>query len=120
MDANKKRKSTFGDDSYRPKKKSRRYDDSYSDFGFTFVLQNGEEKLQCVIWSKVLASESTLPNKLKRHLGSSHPQFINKPRVFSRKLNDLKKQVSTVSQFTQLPSKALLAFYQVAQRIAKC
>ena len=121
MDANKKRKITFEDDSDRPKKKSRRYNDSYLDFGFTFVLLNGEEKPQCVICSKVLASESMLPNKLKRHLGSSHPQFVNKPReFFARKLNDLKKQVSTISQFTQLPSKALLASYQVAHRIAKC
>ena len=62
-----------------------------------------------------------LPIKLKRHLESSHPQFVNKPReFFARKLNDLKKQVSTISQFTQLPSKALLASYQVAHRIAKC
>ena len=44
MDANKKRKSTFEEDSYRPKKKSRRYNDSDLDFGFTFILQNGEEK----------------------------------------------------------------------------
>ena len=122
MDANKKSKITFEDDSDRPKKKSRRYNDSYLDFGlFTFILLNGEEKPQCVICSKVLASESMLPNKLKRHLGSSHPQFVNKPReFFARKLNDVKKQVSTISQFTQLPSKALLASYQVAHRIAKC
>ena len=71
--------------------------------------------------SKVLASESMLPNKLKRLLRSSHPQFVDKPReFFARKLNDLKKQKSTISQFTQLPSKALLVSYQVAHRIAKC
>ena len=114
-----KHKSTIEDD--RPKTKSRKYNDSYLDFGFTFILQNGEEKPQCVVCSKVLASESMLPNKLKRHLTSSHPQFVNKPRgVFARKLNDLKRQVSTISKFTQLPSKALLASYQVAHRIAKC
>ena len=32
----------------------------------------------------------------------------------------MKSQVSTISKFTQLPSKALLASYQVAQRIAEC
>ena len=100
-----KRKSAIEDD--RPKKKFHEYSDSYLDFGFTFILRNGEEKPQCVICSKVLASESMLPNKLKRHLKTSHPQFVDKPRdFFSRKLNDLKKQVSTISKFTQL-SKAL-------------
>ena len=38
-----KRKSAIKDD--RPKKKSRKYSDSYLDFGFTFILQNGEESL---------------------------------------------------------------------------
>ena len=54
-----KRKSAIEDD--RPKKKSRKYSDSYLDFGFTFILQ---EKPQCVICSKVLANESMLPNRL--------------------------------------------------------
>ena len=113
-----KRKSAIEDD--RPKKKSHKYSGSYLDFGFMFILRNGEEKPQCVICSKVLASESMLPNKLKRHLKTSHPQFVDKPRdYFSRNLNDLKKQVSTILKFTQLSSKALLASYQVAHRIVK-
>ena len=114
-----KRKISTEDD--KPRKKSRKCSDNYLDFGFTFVLQNGEEKPQCVICNKILASESMLPNKLKRHLTSSHPQLKSKPRSLSaRKLNDMKRQVSTISKFTQLPSKALLASYQVAHRIAKC
>ena len=114
-----KRKNSTEDD--KPRKKSRKYSDNYLDFGFTFVLQNGEEKPQCVICNKILASESMLPNKLKRHLTSSHRQFESKSRsFFARKLNDMKRQVSTISKFTQFPSKALLAFYQVAHRIAKC
>jgi len=60
-----KRKSAIEGDIDRPKKKSRKYNDQYLDFGFTFILQNGEEKPQCVICSKTLASESMLPNKLK-------------------------------------------------------
>ena len=114
-----KRKNSTEDD--KPRKKSRKYSDNYLDFGFTSVLQNGEEKPQCVICNKILASESMLPNKLKRHLTSSHPQFESKSRsFFARKLNDMKRQVSTISKFTQFPSKALLASYQVAHRIAKC
>ena len=114
-----KRKSAIGDD--KPKKKSRKYSDTYLDFGFTFILQNGEEKPQCVICDKILASKSMLPNKLKRHLTSSHSKFACKSRnFFARKLSDMKSQVSTISKFTQLPSKALLASYLVAHRIAKC
>ena len=114
-----KRKSSIGND--KPKKKSRKYSGTYLDFGFTFILQNGEEKPQCVICNKILVSESMLPNKLKRHLTSSHPKFASKPRnFFARKLSDMKSQVSTISKFTQLPSKALLASYLVAYRIVKC
>ena len=75
-----KRKSAIEDD--RPKKKSRKYRDSYLDFGFTFILRNGEEKPLCFICSKVLASESMFPYKLKRHLKTSHPQFVDKPQGF--------------------------------------
>ena len=32
----------------------------------------------------------------------------------------MKSQVSTISKFTQFPSKALLASHQVLHRIAKC
>ena len=68
-----------------------------------------------------MTSESILPNKLKRHLKTSHPQFVDKRRdFFARKLNDLKRQVSTILKFTQLSSKTLLASYQVALRIVKC
>ena len=117
MDAKKK----LEDDSDRPKKKSTRYNDSNLDLGFTFIPLNGEQKPRSVICSKVLASESMLLNKLKRHLGLLYRQFVNKLiEVFVRKLNNLKKQVSTISQFTHLPSKTFLASYQVAHRIAKC
>ena len=62
-----------------------------------------------------------LLNKLKRHLKTSHPQFVNKPRdFFAQNLNDLKRQVSTISKFTQLSLKALLASYQMAHKIFKC
>ena len=86
-----KRKSAIEYD--KPKKKSHKYSDSYLDFGFTFIFRNGEEKPQYVICSKVLASESMLPNKLKCHLKTSHPQFVDKPRdFFSRKLNDIRSK----------------------------
>ena len=82
-----KRKSSIEDD--MPKKKSRKYIDTYLDFGLKFILKNGEQKHQWIICNKILTSESMLPNKLKQHLASSHPQFASKPRnIFAQKSND--------------------------------
>ena len=75
-----KHKSAIKDD--RPKTKSRKYNDSYLDFGFTFILQNDKKKPQCVICSKVLASESMLPNKLKRHLKTHIRNSLINPGIF--------------------------------------
>jgi hypothetical protein len=49
------------------KRKNRKYDDSYLDFGFTWTEVNGKKSPQCVLWMKVLASERMLSSKLKRH-----------------------------------------------------
>jgi hypothetical protein len=38
------------------KSKNRKYDDSYLDFGFTSTEVDGEERPQCVLCMKVLAS----------------------------------------------------------------
>ena len=67
MDVNKKLmlqpkcKSSIEDD--KSKKKSRKYNESYLSYGFTFILQNDENKPQCIVCSEVLASEGRLPNK---------------------------------------------------------
>ena len=66
-----KRKSLIED--YKPKKKSRKYSDTYLDCGFKFILKNVREKPQCIICNKILASEGMLTNKFIRRLTSSHP-----------------------------------------------
>jgi len=45
-------------------------------FGVFVYLVERRVKPQCVVCSKVLTSESTLPNK--HHFTSSHPQFVKK------------------------------------------
>jgi len=51
--------------------------------GVHIYLLEGRRKPYCVVCSKILASESVmLPNKLERHLTSSHSQFLNKPGSF--------------------------------------
>lgn len=103
------------------RKKCRKYDDQYLDFGFTYITKGNEELPQCVVCHKVLAAESMLPNKLKRHLETTHSHLQGKPRdFFVRKLRDLKHQSTALLSRASVPSKALLASYKVAHRVAKC
>lgn len=100
--------------------KVRKYDDSYLSLGFTRTIINGQERPQCVICLAVLASDSMKPNKLKRHLDTKHGNIANEPRAFfQRKLNSFKSTKSSFSKIASVPSKALLASYQVSHRIAQ-
>ena len=48
-------------------------------------------------------------------------QFVYKPReFFAQKLDDLKRQVSTISKFIYATAKTLLALFQVYHSITKC
>jgi hypothetical protein len=70
------------------KRKNRKYYDSFLDFGFTSAEVDGEERPQCVLCMKLLASECMLSNRLKRHLETTHPRVVSKSRdYFSRKLD---------------------------------
>jgi hypothetical protein len=83
---NKESKSSTSGKSVK-KRKNKKYDDSYLDSGFTSIEVEGEERPQCVLCMNVLASKSMMPSKLKRHLETTHPCVVSKPRdYFSRKL----------------------------------
>jgi hypothetical protein len=78
------------------KRKYRKYDNIYLEFGFTTTEINGEERPQCVLCMKVLAAEGMLPSKLKRHLEANHHSMVDKPRdSFARQLKELKQQKNT-------------------------
>ena len=103
------------------RKKYRKYDDQYLNFGFTCITKGHVELPHCVICHKVLAAESILPNKLKRHLESTHSHLKSKPRdFFVRKLRELKHQSTVLVSRASVPIKALLASYMVAHRVPKC
>jgi hypothetical protein len=111
--------STSGKSVKKPK--NPKYDDSYLDFGFTSTEVNGEGRPQCGLCMKVLASQCMLPNKLKRHLETTHPSVISKSRdYFSRKLKELNQEKSSFYKQALIPSNVLLVSYKVASRIAKC
>ncbi|XP_078504354.1 SCAN domain-containing protein 3-like [Lissotriton helveticus] len=100
--------------------KSRKYDASYLDLGFTCVTINGEIKPQCVVCGMTLANESLKPNKLKRHLETKHGSLVGKNTdFFARKLEDIIHQKDTVKNVVSMPTNALKASYQVAYHIAK-
>lgn len=90
-------------------------------FGFTCITKGDVELPQCVVCHKVLAAESMLPNKLKRHLESTHSHLQGKTRdFFLRKLRELKHQSTALVSRASIPTKALLASFMVAHRVAKC
>jgi hypothetical protein len=103
------------------KRKNRKYDDSYLDFGCTSTEVYGEKRPQCVLCMKVLASECMLPSTLKRHLETTDPSVVSKSRdYFSRKLKELNQQKGSFYKQTSIPSSALLVSYKAAHRTAKC
>ena len=103
------------------RKRTRKYNRDYLNFGFTVAEREGVEHPQCVICCKVLAADCMLPSKLKRHLTTVHKKLSEKPReFFARKLKEMNKQSVVFSNFLHTPAKAQLASFKVAYRIAKC
>lgn len=46
------------------------------DYGFTYTVVENNELPQCVICFKVMAIESVLPIKMKRHLKMVHEKHV--------------------------------------------
>ena len=103
------------------RKKTRKYDSIYLNFGFTVAEREGVGHPQCLICCKVLAAECMLPGKLKCHLTTNHDNLSGKLRkFFARELSKMNKQSVLFSNFLHTPTKARLASYKVTYRIAKC
>lgn len=102
------------------KPKSRKYDESYISLGFTSNVVGGEERPVCVLCLKTLAVASMKPNKMKRHLETTHPNDVNKPLdFFQRKLQEYRGQQICFVKTASVTSNAQLASYKVAYRIAQ-
>ena len=113
-----KRKVKINVNKEKSGRKTRKYDSSYLNFGFTVAEREGVEHPQCVIFCKVLAAECMLPSRLKRHLTTNHNNLSRKPsKFFAHKLSEMNKQSVVFSNFLQTPAKAQLASYKVAYRI---
>ncbi len=67
---------------------------------------------------KPLAADSMRPNKLRRHLETTHPSHINKPLdFFQRKLAEYRQQETRMVKAASVNSKAQMASYRVAYRL---
>ena len=96
--------------------KKRRYNDSYIEYGFTCIINNGEERPQCVICNKALSNDSLKPTKLKQHLNNVHQQHKDKSRsFFERHARALKKmRLNSNGTYHETNKNAIEASYYVA------
>ena len=101
--------------------KSRKYSESYLKMEFTSMLDDGNEKPQCVSCYAVLSNEAMKPSKLKHHLQQKHPEHAEKDlSFFQRQKMSLKRQKLDASGYFQQQSTASLeASFEVALQIVK-
>lgn len=86
--------------------KYRKCGDSYLNIGFTPIEINGNERPQCVIDMKILASKRRLPSKLKRLLETVNWNiYASQFQLISGQLSSA-KNCSTVS-FVNIPRKII-------------
>ncbi len=104
-----------------PKKcKTRKYDISYLQFGFTVAGTDAELLPQCVICTDLLANDSMKPCKLKRHLETKHPTLKDKSlNCFYIKLSGLEQKKRNLSKHTSVSNRFLDASYYISKRVAK-
>lgn len=101
-------------------KRSRKYQENYIEYGFTYTVINDEQRPLCVICSEKLASESMKPVKMKRHLESTHPELVNKEKsYFERRASNMQRQKIWMMKHTTVPQKALNASLEVSYLIGK-
>ena len=98
-----------------------KYSEEYLKFGFTSIVSNGTEKLQCVLGNVVLSAESSKPSKLKRHLETKHSNHVSKDLEFFRRHEAGFKcqRLDFTGSFQQENTALVQASYEVALETAK-
>ena len=67
-------------------RRKRKYNQTFIQYGFTFITENDEQRPLCLLCNEVLANESLIPTKLKRHLDTKHDSYSNKPATFFQRI----------------------------------
>ena len=101
--------------------KKRKYQDNYLNFGFIYLIQDGLQISQCVLWIKTFSNSTMKPAPLKQHLANAHPSMISKNRsFFELKLSSLKRQkLNRTGMFWQSNNAAVHASFAIALHVAK-
>ena len=106
----------------RSSSKKRCYQDSYIQYGFTFIVdKDGLQKPQCFLCSKVLSNGYLKPSKLQEHLRTMHAGNVDDTRsAFEvKRARFLSKGTIVTHGFVPHVKPALEASYRVALRISK-
>ena len=80
------------------------------------MINSGEEKPQCVLCCKVLASSALKASKLKKHLVAHHQIFKTKMQIFLK--IELIVRFDITGDQCKKNTAGLKAFYEVARKIA--
>ena len=100
--------------------KPRLYNSEYLKFGFIFAGSESNPRPQCSVCVDILANETMVPNKLKRHFSTKHNNSLTKPVEYFVKLTkSIKKQSLIFTKKMKISSKAQEASYLVTQIVAK-
>jgi hypothetical protein len=96
----------------------RQNSEEYIEFGF--VPSESDHTLpQCLLCNLVMANESMVPSKLKKHLQKVHPNKNYSRSDFERMRNERKSSANKIKKFCTIPQKAQHASYEIAQMLAK-
>ncbi|XP_064412969.1 zinc finger BED domain-containing protein 5-like [Latimeria chalumnae] len=105
-------------------KRSLPYKSDFLKLGFTVLRdRSGLVRSQCLQCMQVLANESLKENKLKRHLNTVHPNFVDKPLSFwkEKEANVKRMRLDAPSNLVTVSlEKVTKASFEVAWRIARC
>ncbi|XP_076043697.1 zinc finger BED domain-containing protein 5-like [Oratosquilla oratoria] len=101
--------------------KKRKYIEDYIRFGFVSLQRGDTEVPQCVICYKTLSNDGMRPSRLERHLRTSHPALVDKPKAFFETKKDTLKRakLDDSGSFRQQSSKVVEASYEITMLIAK-
>ena len=101
--------------------KKRVYSESYVDYEFSFLVKNGIQLPQCVIYLKTLPNGCMKPYQFRQHLTNAHPEHKDKVRhFFELKLAGVKRaKLDACGTFQQSTKAIVHASYVVSLHVAK-